>query len=166
MAKLIERTHQSKNCYCLKEAYIGGGTDGREPGENHEKLSLLFYLMMVGIAHAQMSTSVIPGQVQATRLPVTPLPEFMRFRGRRPSAAPGATQPAICSNMLVKIGATIRGANSVPRRCANQQLATRTRKGRLAAAPENRKGKSTEQRDGDGVSQWMSDRCANVHLSG
>ena len=42
MAKLIERTHQSKNCYCLKEAYIGGGTDGREPGENHEKFSLLF----------------------------------------------------------------------------------------------------------------------------
>ena len=40
--QLIERTRQSKNCYCLAEAYIGGGTDGREPERTMR--NFLFFL--------------------------------------------------------------------------------------------------------------------------
>ena len=136
------------------------------------------HLMMVGIAHAQGDYCLpeMPGQVQVTQLPVTQAPSYTAPRvygaatwGRHSWRRPGRKRSLAICRREQRAGEELAqqyvARTAYLRRCANQQLATRTRKGRLAAAPENRKGKSTEQRDGDGVSQWMSDRCADVHLS-
>ena len=122
-AKLIERTRQSKNCYCLAEAYIGGGTDGREPGENYEKFSLLFGFSPFDdgwyCASANVSTAgKSRGWSKLHGSQLHQLPEFMRLHLGSPLLAPPPARRslAICgaNSALEKIGATIRGANSVP----------------------------------------------------
>ena len=174
MAKLIERTRQSKNCYCLAEAYIGGGTDGREPGENYEKFSLLFgfspfddgwYCASANVSTAGKSRgwSKLHGS-QLHRSQSLCASTWGRHSWRRPRRDAAWLYVARTARWR-RLAQQYLARTAYLRRCANQQLATRTRKGRLAAAPENRKGKTTEQFHRDGISQWMSDRCADVHLS-
>ena len=122
MTKLIERTRQSKNCYCLAEAYIGGAPTG----ENQERTmrNFLFFLasahlMMVGIAQAQMYLPPVnPGAGPSYTAPSYTAP---RVYAPPPGVALLAPPPArrslaICgaNSALEKTGATIPGANSVP----------------------------------------------------
>jgi hypothetical protein len=103
-AKLIERTRQSKNCYCLAEAYIGVVPTG----ENRERTmrNFLFFLasahlLMVGIAQAQMYIPPVnPGASPSYTAPSYAAPSYTAPRvyaappgAGTPGATPGATRP-------------------------------------------------------------------------
>ena len=151
MTKPIERPRQSKNCYCLAEAYIGGDAEGREPGENHEKFSLLFGFSPFDdgwyCARANVSAS---GKSRGwSKLHDSELHRSQslcastwgRHSWRRPRRNAAWLYVARTARWR-RLAQQYLARTAYLRRCANQQLATRTRKAKIGSSARKSKRKN------------------------